>query len=118
MKKAKIIVEIEFEEENNYSTQALVNSINLEYLNQALDIQGIENLEVSAEIIKENTTKKYAVAFEERTMFVYEVTAADEEKAEELGTKLYAARKDIGTLKPVEKFVTDMGFYNIEEINN
>lgn len=48
MKTAKIILELELDGENNYSAQDLIQSVNFEYLNQALNLQGLENIEVSA----------------------------------------------------------------------
>lgn len=48
MKTGKIILELEFDGENNYSEQDLIQSIDLEYLNQAFNLHGLENIEASA----------------------------------------------------------------------
>lgn len=46
MKTVKIILKLEFDGENNYSEQDLIKNVNLDYLNQAFNLEGLENIEV------------------------------------------------------------------------
>lgn len=56
--------------------------------------------------------KKFSVIFEKRTLFAYEVNAANEEQADEIATELFRQGK------PADKVIsTEAEVYEIEEIN-